>query len=125
MAADFAGVVSAAGEMGDAVAQLSLLLCFPFTSNLQRTTSVAEYTVTTDVWCGAQQQREQQEQQQDKEKQQELRQLLQRKQKGFIVAVKGAPERLKQFLGSVPPFYDSMADELTGRVRPAAVAVAA
>ena len=120
MAADFAGVVSAAGEMGDAVAQLSLLLCFPFTSNLQRTTSVAEYTVTTDVWCGAQQQREQQEQQQDKEKQQ-----LQRKQKGFIVAVKGAPERLKQFLGSVPPFYDSMADELTGRVRPAAVAVAA
>ncbi|CDJ44821.1 cation-transporting ATPase, putative, partial [Eimeria tenella] len=77
-----------------------------------RTTSVAEYRTTDDVWRGPLHQQQQQQQQQG---QQELRELLQQKPKGFIVAVKGAPERIKQFLGKVPPFYDSVADELTGR----------
>ena len=124
-AAAAACAAAAAGERGDAVAHLSLLLCFPFTSNLQRTTSVAEFTVATDVWRGPHNQQQQQQGEQQQEEQQELRQLLQRKQKGFIVAVKGAPERIKQFLANVPPSYDSMADELTGRVRRAAAAAAA
>ncbi|XP_026193546.1 uncharacterized protein LOC34624115 [Cyclospora cayetanensis] len=118
----FAMHAAAGGKKGESAARLSLLFCFPFASSLQRTTSVAEFRVSSERWRACRQQQQPQQHQQQEE---ELHELLHRKQQGYIVAVKGAPERLKGFLAKVPAFYDAMADALTSRVCRAAAAASA
>ncbi|KAL8273764.1 hypothetical protein Esti_002364 [Eimeria stiedai] len=99
-------------EEGEATAVVSLLLRFPFASTLQRTTAVAEYRVKSDVWRGPLLNQQQQQQQQDGVR---LRELLQQHPRGYLIAVKGAPEKIKSFLSKPPSFYDDMAAQLTRR----------
>lgn len=108
-------------------ARLKLLLQIPFASRQQRATAVASFEVLEDApWKGAAAFPKEAEDNSSSAKSEsvfqgeefqasKLRSLCRRG--GFLVAVKGAPERVKRSLAEVPAYYDKAAAVLASQVR--------